>query len=286
MTRILAAAPITFLALLLSGGLCHAGIVSEGAQVRGASGTDWSSDLGLDYRYPISLDDPGDFTSPIGTGSTTMSHPFGYYLSGESVYNESYFSSLGYLGSFQRIDIAAAGDLEGKVHNVHMESTVPPVGVYGLGAHSAVNTNFYFSGGIPGPPTTAYYAFDWLIQTTIVGAGPSMEYGVYIGGIWAAGGGEVRNLSGTVSGAFNLGNCSGGTSFNGAGCNTSLFSFATFNPAGSSNPGGTSSLDVAFVFSSTPITAVPTPLPASYPMLVAGLALLGYRRRRRAAEAH
>lgn len=276
----------TALSVALAFSSAHAGINSHGAQVRGGSGTDWSSDLGPDYRYPIALDDPQDNTSPIGPGSTTMSHPWNYFVSGESIYNSSYYSSPGYLGSAQRIDIAPAGDVEGAVHHVHMESTVPPVGGYGLGAHSSVSTNFFFDGGTAGSTTTVYYAFDWRTTTTLVGSNVSMGYGIFVGGIWVIGG-QPENNSGTVFGSFNLGNCGGSTSFTGWGCNTSLFSLSAFNPAGSSNPGGYATLDVSFTFSAAPITevpAMPVPEPETYAMMLAGLGLLALvsRRRKRA----
>ena len=281
--RSFAVSTSTVVALLLWGGMSYADIISGGAQVRGGAGTAWSSDLGLDHRYPISLDDTRDNTSPIGPGSTTMSHPFGHYLSGESVYNSSYYVSPGFLGASQRIDIAPAGDVAGMVHRVHMESKVPQVGVYGLGAQSAVDTNFFFGGGTPHLLTTVYYAFNWNITTGIVGPGVNsvyMEYAINVGGIGVQGTVQPQNLSGTVNGSFTLLACgSGSNSFSGSGCNTSRFYFGTLNTSGSSNLGGTSTMDVAFAFSEAPITLVPEP--AACAMLLAGLGLLGFAARRR-----
>jgi hypothetical protein len=122
-------------------GIAHAdSIFSNGATLRGGSGTAWSSDLGLDYHYPLHLDDPGDGASDIiGQGNTNPFTPWNHYFDGESVDNISYYASPAYLSSALHMDISPGGNVEGKVNHVHIDNISPPVGGYGLGAYSAVN---------------------------------------------------------------------------------------------------------------------------------------------------
>ena len=288
MKRSVAACVFALVALLPWAGLSYAGINSYGAQLRGGSGTDWSSDLGLDYHYPIHLDDPGDGASDIiGPGSTGPFKPWNHYFNGESLDSISYYSSPGYLSSALHVYIAPGGDVEGKINHIHIDNTVPPVGGYGLGSHSAVNTTFVFDGGTPGSPTTVYYTFAWLITTDVPAVqGVGMEYLFDVGSNGTGriqGGGPLGNLAGSRSGSFNLGTGGGSTSFSGSGVNTSQFSFAVFNGAGSSNPGGHSTYDVWFAFSAAPITTLPVPEPGTYVLMLAGLGLVaGATRRRRA----
>lgn len=286
MNKSVAASVFAFVALLAWAGYSHAGINSYGAVLRGGSGTDWSSDLGLDYHWPLHLDDPADGASDtIGPGSTNPFKPWNYYFNGESVDSTSYYSSPSYLSSALHVAIAAGGDVEGKVSHIHIDNTVPPVGGYGLGSHSSVNATFAFDGGTPGSPTTVYYAFAWLITTDIPAVpGASMEYLIDVGSNGTGrvqGGGTPQNLSGSRFGSFILGNGGGGTSFNGSGVDTSQFSFAAFNGSGSSNPGGHSTYDVWFAFSAAPITTLPVPEPATYALMLAGLGLVAGVARRK-----
>ena len=264
--------------LICSAG-AHAGINSDGAWLRGGSGTDWSSSLGPDYNYPIvpELGEP-----QVGPGNTSPQRPAFYFFHGESLDNSSYYSSPDYLGSAQRVEIADSGNVEGKVHHWRADTTIPEVGGNGLGAHSNVNTNFVFDGGTPGTPTSVYYTMDWRIETDMLPLqGQSMALHADVGSFGNAVdvSGLPQNLSGHRSGFFVLGNCNGGTSFSGAGCNTSQFEFSLFNGAGSSAPGGHASVDVWFSFSASPIDILPAvPEPNSGALFVAGLLALGWAR--------
>jgi hypothetical protein len=278
-------ARITVVMLLLWGGVSHAGITNDGAQLSGASGTIWSSDVGPEYNFPL---DPA--ASSTGTGSTTMAHPPSYYVNGESVFNNSYYSSPAYLGISQRIDLAPAGNIEGVVEHVHMEATIPQVGYYGLGADSSLDSRFFFEGGTPGFLTTVYYAFQWTTTSNVVGPGALMDFAVYGDGIPGIQQNNVapQNLSGTFYGSILLGDCAVGLSFSGSGCAFTRFSFAAMNPSGSSSGGGTSMFDVSFTFSANPITTIPNaaiPEPEAYAMMLAGLGLLGFLARRRRQQA-
>jgi len=284
MNRSFAAPMVALVTLLLWDGVSHAGIISDGAQLWGGSATNWSSDLEPIYNYPI---DPA--ASHVGTGSTTMTHSPSYFVNGETVFNNSYKSEYG-LASSQSIEIAPAGDIEGVVHHVHMESIIPAVGFYGLGASSTLNTRFFYEGGIPGSVTTVYYAFDWAITSNVQGTGALMDYEIHgdsIAGI-QQNNQQPQNLSGSFSGSFDLGDCAVGLSTTGWGCNFTRFSFGTMNPSGSSSGGGTSNFDVAFTFSAAPITSVPitsVPEPETYAMMLAGVGMFGFMTRRRALKA-
>jgi hypothetical protein len=285
-SNIPAAVPrIATVMLFLCGATAQAGIINDGAQLRGASGTIWSIDLGVEYNYPL---DPA--ASSVGTGSTTMTHTPSDYVSGESIFNNSYFLAPSFLGSSQRIDLAPAGDVEGVVQRLHMESTVPPVGYYGLGAQSSLDARFHFEGGTPGFVTTVYYAFQWSATSNVVGPGALMDFAIYGDGIPGVQQNNVapQSLSGTFYGSVLLGDCGVGLSFSGSGCAFTRFSFGSMNPSGSLSEGGTSMFDVSFTFSAAPITTVPVaaiPEPETYAMLLAGLGLMGLvaRRRRTAA---
>jgi len=293
---------LVFAALFASAGAAHADpIVTDGASIRGGSGVSYAIPASANsYFWGLHSDDPADgaSTRTPGHGSTSPDTPFGHIFAGENVDNEVFYGSDRALSSAFHVDIAPAGDINGKVDHVHLDANIDGPGIHRL-ASSHVNTTFSFAGGpvVHDDPWVVYYAFEWRIATDIpANPGAALFFNLNFGG-GADPGGNVDPSAGSWHSSYGDGSLSGsdfGGSLrltdgdwrrDGTGSRTIQFAFDAVNGDGSSNPGGHAALDVWFAFSSTPFTSKPdlvpvdpvpgaVPEPASYLQMLLGLGSL------------
>ena len=301
MKRIFTLKVSVLVALFGCAGVAHAStITTSGAILRGISDVSYAIPASANsYAWGLHSDDPltGASTRTPGHGSTSPDTTFSHFFAGESVLNDVFFAPDHALSSGMQVDIANAGDINGKVNHVRLDANIDDASGIHRRASSAVNATFDFSGGpvINDTPWVIYYAFQWQITTNILAnPGAAMDFNLNFGG-GADPGGGVDPIAGAWHTSYGNGSLSGsafGGSFGidqgnwrlGDGSRTIQFAFDAVNGAGSSNPGGHAALDVWFAFSSTPFTVQPDlapedssalPEPASYLQILLGLGAVG-----------
>jgi hypothetical protein len=237
-TRAFSAAAAALSSLLLAGAAGATTIFADGSSLGASSGagTNWSSDLGVDYFHGVFPDSPN-----IGSGATTPLRPQGSLFSKESVTNSvgpvvNFGGSTGVLGATATLDVALGGAgavVDGKVNHVHFDESVPSIGGYGMFVNSTMVADTFFYGGIPQTPTFVYWAYQWAMSTELpADSHLTADYLIDIGGNTNGGRIEANgvapgNFGGSAFGVFQLrGGDTGGTINLGYGLESSVFSFA------------------------------------------------------------
>lgn len=260
-------------------------VTSSGWLINGGLGTNWSSDLGVDFSQQVHHD-PGE-PSFTNMGTTTPVTPYGHEFSNQGVVITLDVNKrgLGGVGGTVSAFSPAAGDIEGKVFHTRIDLHTPPIDQYGMFTSGNIGGPIYFTGIPPGFPTIVYWGFKWDIVVARGDPTQSLAAGLRPPGVGAINISGMHNDSGVLFGSVCLNRGDGGCSGTGSGSVNPQFSFELGNGAGSSGLGGAATLDAWITCSSAPITQMPlltpVPEPQTYAMLAAGLGLVGFVARRR-----
>ena len=272
--------------ILVTASPAWATAVSSGWLINGGLGTNWSSDLGVDFSQQVHHD--ANEPSFTNSGTTTPLTPYGHEFSNQGVLVSLDVNKrgLGVLGGTVSAFSPAAGEIEGKVFHTRMDLHTPPIDQYGMFTSAFIGGPIYFGGIPPGFPTIVYWGFQWKIDVTRGDPSQSLAADLRPPGIGAINISGMHNDSGLIFGSVCLNRGDGGCSGTGSGSVNPEFSFELGNGASSSSRGAAATLDTWLTFSSAPITRMPllspVPDPETYAMLIAGLGLVaGFVGRRR-----
>lgn len=260
-------------------------VISSGWFINGSLGTNWSSDLGVDFSQQVHHDpDEPSFTN---MGTTTPATPYGHEFSNQGVVVSLDVDKrgLGGVGGTVSAFSPAGGDIEGKVFHARIDLHTPPIDQYGMFTFGTIGGPIYFEGIPPGFPTIVYWGFQWKIDVTRGDPSQSLGADLRPPGVGAVNISGMHDDSGLLFGSVCLNRGDGGCSGTGAGSVSPQFSFELGNGAGSSGLGGAATLDTWITFSGAPLAEVPilrsVPEPETLALLMAGLGLIGCIARRR-----
>ena len=260
-------------------------VTSSGWLINGGLGTNWSSDLGVDFSQQVHHDSSEPSFTNMGT--TTPVTPYGHEFSNQGVVVSLDVDKrgLGGVGGTMSAFSPAAGNIEGKVFHTRIDLHTPPIDQYGMFTSGSIGGPLYFTGIPPGFPTIVYWGFQWKIDVTRGDPSQSLGADLRPPGVGAINISGMHDDSGLLFGSVCLNRGDGGCSGTGSGSVSPQFSFELGNGAGSSGLGAAATLDTWITFSSAPVTHMPlltpVPEPETYAMLAAGLGLVGFVASRR-----